>query len=567
MNRIYALIVFFMAAASICLQAQVLPPTITCITNDTLFYEPVANSCGPFVSLDVFTASNENGPYNLLGSITDEAANFLAHPNSSSQPAFYYIVPNFDCPGSTVINSDTISNRPPSVAVLQTVNVDNDNITLIWDPSPSPETVLYSVFLLTDMGLELLIQTPDNTFTDLVQDPDQSTYSYLLVAIDACGNRSIFGDPVSSMFLTTSLVPCEEEVSFNWNRHIGADQQELWAISSDGTETFIQDLPTGAEEYILTDIPNIDIEGFFIRGYINGDPNKIANSNITFVNNEVITKMDEIFFTQVAVQNENSVLVEWCWNKDADLSKYEIRHTSSSINSSVEENIFSTLTTTDSDQINLNNTNAEINTIRLVSTDQCDGVFESVEIETSLLTVSPQSENELEIKWNAFKYSDAMLIAYELHEVKDGLDEIIYEGSNSQLLYPRSSDGGESCFYVITKADGLLIDGSRKETLVKSNTACSKGFPIIRMPNAFNPYGVNSIFRPLAGNSDAIASYQMKVFSRYGELLFLSEQIEKGWNGRTGLKELPQGVYSYLVEVEVIGGEKVRLQGSVMLIR
>ena len=89
----------------------------------------------------------------------------------------------------------------------------------------------------------------------------------------------------------------------------------------------------------------------------------------------------------------------------------------------------------------------------------------------------------------------------------------------------------------------------------------------MRLPNAFNPYGVNRIFIPLFGNTDAISTYEMTILSRYGQVLFSTNSLDQGWNGRSGLREMPQGVYSYLIDIEVQGGQTLMLQGSVLLLR
>jgi len=59
----------------------------------------------------------------------------------------------------------------------------------------------------------------------------------------------------------------------------------------------------------------------------------------------------------------------------------------------------------------------------------------------------------------------------------------------------------------------------------------------------------------------------MSIFSRYGELLFRTTTFDEGWNGRSGFKAMPQGVYSYLLEVEVQSGEQITRQGNVLLLR
>ena len=54
-----------------------------------------------------------------------------------------------------------------------------------------------------------------------------------------------------------------------------------------------------------------------------------------------------------------------------------------------------------------------------------------------------------------------------------------------------------------------------------------------------------------------------------GELLFESDDITKGWDGRKqGHSEIyPTGTYVYYIEIENIYGEIFKFEGQVMLIR
>lgn len=567
MNGKSVLIFFFSMVFGLYLRGQVLPPVINCVTNDTVFYTPVMNTCGAFLSYDIFTSNSPAGPFSQLTIVTDENLTFFAHPNSSSQVAYYYMVPNYDCPGEVVVNSDTISNRPPEEAILQTVSVDGIDLIITWDPSPSPETDFYSVFLLTDSGLEFVADVNGLSYTDPLRNPNQSTISYLIVAIDVCGNQSTFGQEVTSMLLSVDSSPCEETILFDWNLHNNATRQELWAVSTGGTEVLLSDLANDAENFTLDDIPNIELNGFFIKAFIDGNNAFEARSNVIQTNTDISIAMDEIFFTRISAGDDNTLSIDWCWNESADLSAYEINYSKTMLTDSKVQAVFSGLSPTVSEQINVINTNEESYLLNVLTTDACDRTFSSSDISSIQLTVVPRDEFTIQVAWNEFVYADASLDSYILHEVRDGNDAVIYEGMDSQFPVQVTEQTGEVCYYVEATATGTLNNGDTKNTRVISNISCSKGFPIVRMPNAFNPYGVNNIFKPLFGNTDAITGYDMRIFSRYGELLFSTTSLEEGWNGRNGLRELPQGVYSYLVAVDVLGGEMISLQGSVLLIR
>jgi hypothetical protein len=554
---------------SIQLNAQVEPPIIRCITNDTLFYTPVQNSCGPFVSYEVFSSSNPNGPFSLVSQITDNTADFYIDANTSNQILFYFIRPLYDCPGQTVINSDTISNRPPEVPILQTVSVVNGEVELSWDPSPSPETEFYSVFLVTNSGLVLVGETP-STITSIIDsnnNPNVMSLDYVIAANDDCRIQSVFGDPFSSVFLSNTINSCTGEVLFEWNKHQNVEKQELWVIDGSGQSTFLESLSADAELFTTTLMPNNSFQGFFIRGFINEQENEFADSNISPISVDVSEFIDQIFFTTVETIDENTIALEWCWNERANLQSYEVFQNGPSGINTLTENLIGPNTGLVRQNIDATNTNDEAYSFQISSTDICNRIFDSGEIKSINLQVAPVTESTLDIEWSDYEYADASLINYELHEVIGGDDKVIFTGNQNRFTQNRTINGEEACYYIVAIANGVLLDGSSKNTSITSNTACTRGLPVIRLPNAFNPYGINSIFRPLFGNTDAISKYEMNVFSRYGEQLFFTNVLEEGWNGRSGLTEMPQGVYTYLVKIDIMNGETIIKQGSVLLIR
>ncbi len=96
----------------------------------------------------------------------------------------------------------------------------------------------------------------------------------------------------------------------------------------------------------------------------------------------------------------------------------------------------------------------------------------------------------------------------------------------------------------------------------------------IFIPNAFSPNrdGINDIFHPYGG-FEVVAIKSMKVFDRWGGLVFLNEEeflIEdekSGWNGMVNGNEIDPGTYLYTMNVEFIDGEVVLFSGEVNLMK
>jgi gliding motility-associated-like protein len=106
-----------------------------------------------------------------------------------------------------------------------------------------------------------------------------------------------------------------------------------------------------------------------------------------------------------------------------------------------------------------------------------------------------------------------------------------------------------------------------------SETTTTKAEPketTIYMPNAFTPNGdgLNDIFLPQT--AEAPTEYKLSVFDRSGNLVFISDDIQKGWDGRinkNGLEEVKEDVYIWRIEMKTAKGEKRHLMGSVTLLK
>jgi gliding motility-associated-like protein len=88
------------------------------------------------------------------------------------------------------------------------------------------------------------------------------------------------------------------------------------------------------------------------------------------------------------------------------------------------------------------------------------------------------------------------------------------------------------------------------------------------VPTAFTPNndGLNDIFKP-AFQCFAV-NYKMRVYSRWGDIVFESRQTGTGWNGKKRDLTLPTGVYVWMIEYQNPNTkEKYVKKGTVTLIR
>lgn len=85
------------------------------------------------------------------------------------------------------------------------------------------------------------------------------------------------------------------------------------------------------------------------------------------------------------------------------------------------------------------------------------------------------------------------------------------------------------------------------------------------IPNAFTPTGdgLNDEFLP---QGYGLSGMDMSIYNRWGEKLFTSQDLTKGWDGKFGGKTCEPGVYVYRVVVTTMGGETATRTGEVTLL-
>jgi gliding motility-associated-like protein len=97
-----------------------------------------------------------------------------------------------------------------------------------------------------------------------------------------------------------------------------------------------------------------------------------------------------------------------------------------------------------------------------------------------------------------------------------------------------------------------------------------KGDVIYYIPNSFTPDGdeFNNMFTPIFTSGFDPANFEMKIFNRWGELIFQTFDARKGWDGYLDFKQCPIGTYSFSIKYKLPETDEYRVvNGHVNLVR
>ena len=140
-------------------------------------------------------------------------------------------------------------------------------------------------------------------------------------------------------------------------------------------------------------------------------------------------------------------------------------------------------------------------------------------------------------------------------------DNQVDNTSNFQNPVYNYTDTGVFTITQVVYNDYRCSDTMRSEVIINPDV-------VIYIPNAFSPNanGVNDRF---AINGIGITAMQMRIYDRWGELLYYTEDIESGWDGtiqRNG-ERAKQDMYVYTVTAFDLVKAERKFYGYVMLLR
>ena len=94
----------------------------------------------------------------------------------------------------------------------------------------------------------------------------------------------------------------------------------------------------------------------------------------------------------------------------------------------------------------------------------------------------------------------------------------------------------------------------------------------IFVPNVFSPNldGINDDFKPFVAPQIELLDYEFSIYDRWGSELFKSTSSEEAWDGSSKGKNLPLGLYTWVLRYEILAlGEPTQIidSGTVLLLR
>ncbi len=153
-------------------------------------------------------------------------------------------------------------------------------------------------------------------------------------------------------------------------------------------------------------------------------------------------------------------------------------------------------------------------------------------------------------------------------ECMDGKDSVVLKAKGGYSKYTWMNTSSPDSNYVVYQPGNYWVQvtnicGSAIDS-VRVFEKCD--FPVY-IPSGFTPNGdgLNDIFRVPDQNKNKLIT--LKIFNRWGQLVFETNTDNKGWDGKYKNQPQPPGTYVYFIEMKNLAGRSVSSRGLVTLIR
>jgi gliding motility-associated-like protein len=190
--------------------------------------------------------------------------------------------------------------------------------------------------------------------------------------------------------------------------------------------------------------------------------------------------------------------------------------------------------------------------------------------------VSQSGFYKVTVTKNNCSSKDSINIAYELRpRFSLGTDRLICPGEIItlqpvldplwQLLW---QDGSGAITYRVAQPGLYYLDAITRCGTTREDILFTRGLCKVNIPNAFTPNGdgLNDVLKALG--TEVVTNFTLKIYNRYGQLVFETRDKNKGWDGRIDGQRVNNGAYAYICTYRELNGTKDELlKGTVLVIQ
>ena len=133
-----------------------------------------------------------------------------------------------------------------------------------------------------------------------------------------------------------------------------------------------------------------------------------------------------------------------------------------------------------------------------------------------------------------------------------------YLEDNSSIIYHSYGDLDTYTIQLFVENDIGCRDSTVQDFVVQSNDYF--------LPNAFTPFDRNNMNDYFGLYNTRVQGFEMKIFDKWGKAIYVTDDIERPWDGTHKGVNVLSGVYAYTINLIDPTGALRKLKGNVVLI-
>ncbi|MFZ2287728.1 MAG: gliding motility-associated C-terminal domain-containing protein [Bacteroidales bacterium] len=443
--------------------------------------------------------------------------------------------------------------------------------TVRWLLSASPDVASYVVYTFSS-------GTATATAIDTVKTPYGTSYihtlsaakymsvTYVVAAIDSSLNISPLSNSLSTIYLSSVNDTCTSMISLSWtaydNSFHPAGSYEIRVATGSGPATVHETVPVTSTSYLYSGYePGTD---YCFHVTASNDGTALSSSNRECVRTGLETAPGWIRADAVSVTGRE-LRFQGSYDQATTMDDFALLWfnpvTARWENASGAKGmagIFN-MTYPGADT-------AKVSLYRIIILNSCNVTVASSGNVRNIVLESEVTGTGIGLRWNnPFPSGDALFSVWRETgrgwiEIASQLSDTVWADDYS--LFADDVAAAEVVYQVTARSPDAPAAGP----LHRSSVTAIPATEDIWIPNAFTPDrgGENAFFRPEFPFIPL--TYEFRVYTRGGSLLFRTSDHTTGWDGRSNGTMLPPGVYLYSLRLTTPSGRMEERRGTVTIL-
>jgi gliding motility-associated-like protein len=467
------------------------------------------------------------------------------------------------------VTDDTIAPAIPQV--LRSTVIDNQSVLLQFRQNNESDFVKYKVYYNYNASgiagaVDSSFAISDTVFTQQGINTLNNRYFYSVSATDVCLNESERSMLHGTMELTAS--PAGNSITLQWSAYKGWNVADYEIFrSNDGSNKFEPVAKVKGDVTLFTDSTVLCHRTYFykIRAVESAGNGQESWSDSSGAAPNFISTVPGTKNVRATVTDRGAVLLEWR-KQFHTLSFVPVLYRS--VND--EEAVFyKELNTQDTFFID-NEADVHRNSYTYITylKDNCGGLSrpsnpaKTILLSSDLERATERNYNPL-LTWTSYIGWESGVDKYVVEFKYDSLARFIPKANTEKLsFFDRDAHEKQRkyCYRITAYQKG------EQDVYSQSNAVCASIDPVIYAPTAFTPNGdgINETFKV---GGVFLEQFNIKIWNRYGELVYESNDMLEGWDGTYMGKTVQADTYTYLAEGRGRTGQLVQIKGSVTVLK